>query len=78
MNPNPDFLQQLAQQVPKDATLLFICRSGGRSHEAALAAKAAGYQAYNVLEGFEGERDANDHRNTVGGWRTAGLPWMQS
>ncbi|HUO43466.1 MAG TPA: rhodanese-like domain-containing protein [Burkholderiales bacterium] len=78
MQPNPTFLDQLAQQAPQDAALLFICRSGARSHEAAAAAKQAGYQAYNVLEGFEGDRDGNGHRNTVGGWRAAGLPWTQS
>ena len=35
-------------------------------------------EAYNVLEGFEGDKDAAEHRNTVGGWRKAGLPWVQS
>jgi rhodanese-related sulfurtransferase len=78
MQPNADFLRQLTEQVPKDKTLFFICRSGGRSHEAARAAAAAGYQAYNVLEGFEGDRDENGHRNSIGGWRAAGLPWIQS
>src|SRR5208282_3000498 len=72
MQPNHDFMRQLTERAPKDSVLLFICRSGGRSHEAALAAKAAGYQAYNVLEGFEGDRDENNHRNTIGGWRAAG------
>ena len=39
----------------------------------------AGYRdAYNILEGFEGDRDAGGHRNTVGGWRAGGLPWVQS
>ena len=78
MQPNANFMQQLERSVPKDAVLLFMCRSGGRSHEAALAAVNAGFEAYNVLEGFEGDRDASGHRNTVGGWRAAGLPWMQS
>ena len=78
MKPNPDFVQQLIQKVPQSAKVMFICRSGGRSHDAALAALQAGYQAYNVLEGFEGDRDAGGHRNTVGGWRAAGLPWTQS
>lgn len=77
--PNPDFLQQLEDKVPKEATVLFICRSGGRSHNAATMATQAGYtSAYNVLEGFEGDRDAAGHRNTKGGWRAAGLPWTQS
>ena len=78
MLPNSNFVQQLTQQVPTDARVMFICRSGGRSHEAALAARQAGYKAYNVLEGFEGDRDPSGHRNTVGGWRAARLPWTQS
>jgi rhodanese-related sulfurtransferase len=78
--PNPDFVQQLEQQVDdKDAPVLFICRSGGRSHNAAMLAMQAGFrEAYNVLEGFEGDKDGEGHRNTVGGWRAAGLPWTQS
>ncbi|HYC49104.1 MAG TPA: rhodanese-like domain-containing protein [Burkholderiales bacterium] len=77
--PNPDFVQQLEQKVPKDAPVLFICRSGGRSHNAATMATQAGYvEAFNVLEGFEGDKDASGHRNTKGGWRHAGLPWTQS
>jgi len=78
MLPNPNFIQQLTQQVPTDARVMFICRSGGRSHEAALAARQAGYKAYNVLEGFEGDRDPSGHRNTIGGWRASHLPWTQS
>jgi rhodanese-related sulfurtransferase len=79
MLPNPKFVEQLKQQVPADAVILFLCRSGGRSHETAVAALQAGYrEVYNVLEGFEGDRDAGGHRNTVGGWRARGLPWTQS
>ena len=32
---------------------------------------------YNVLEGFEGDKDADGHRGTIGGWKVAGLPWIQ-
>lgn len=79
MSPNPNFVQQLTQKVPRDAVVMFVCRSGGRSHDAAIAAKQAGYgAAFNVLEGFEGDRDSSGHRNAVGGWRAAGLPWTQS
>ena len=75
---NPDFLRELEAQVDKEVPVMFICRSGVRSHAAAAAAAAAGYsQAFNVLEGFEGDKDAQGHRNTVGGWRVAGLPWFQ-
>jgi rhodanese-related sulfurtransferase len=77
--PNPHFLAQLQQQVDKEALVLFICRSGARSHSAAATAAAAGYtQAYNVLEGFQGDKDARGHRDSIGGWRVAGLPWVQS
>jgi rhodanese-related sulfurtransferase len=75
---NPEFLQQLAAAVMKDQTVMFLCRSGVRSHQAALAATQAGWsRAYNILEGFEGDKDANGHRNTLGGWRFARLPWIQ-
>jgi hypothetical protein len=33
--------------------------------------------AFNVLEGFEGPKDGEGHRGTLGGWRKAGLPWVQ-
>jgi rhodanese-related sulfurtransferase len=75
---NPDFLEQLAGAVEKDEPVMFICRSGARSHHAAVAATQAGWrEAYNVLEGFEGDKDPEGHRNTVGGWKFARLPWVQ-
>ena len=76
--PNPDFVPQIEGAVAKDTPVMFLCRSGGRSHNAAAAAAKAGYaEAYNVLEGFEGDKDLEGHRNTSGGWRIAGLPWVQ-
>jgi rhodanese-related sulfurtransferase len=77
--PNPNFLSQLKRQISKEMLVLFICRSGVRSDLSARSASVAGYTAcYNVLEGFEGDKNANNHRNTIGGWRHAGLPWFQS
>jgi rhodanese-related sulfurtransferase len=77
--PNPDFLAELAAVAPKDQPVMFICRSGARSHAAAEAAMQAGWrEAYNVLEGFEGDTDEHQHRNTKNGWRKAGLPWTQT
>ena len=77
--PNPGFLGELAGAVGKDDPVMFICRSGARSHGAAEAATQAGWrECYNVLEGFEGDKDGEQHRNTVGGWRKSGLPWIQS
>lgn len=77
---NPDFLAQCNAAAPdRDSPILFLCRSGVRSRFAAAAATRAGYQhCYNVLEGFEGDKDTSGHRNSIGGWRVAGLPWVQS
>jgi rhodanese-related sulfurtransferase len=76
---NPQFLEQLQARVAKtEAPVMFLCRSGARSHQAAVVATQAGYpNSYNVLEGFEGDKDGQGHRNSVGGWRVAGLPWIQ-
>jgi rhodanese-related sulfurtransferase len=74
--PNSHFLSQLKQEVDREALVMFICRSGIRSHQAAaLASSAAQRECYNVLEGFEGAVDANGQRGRIGGWRHAGLPW---
>ncbi|MFZ5508892.1 MAG: rhodanese-like domain-containing protein [Pseudomonadota bacterium] len=76
---NSNFVSQLRQQVDPEALVMFICRSGNRSHNAAVAATQAGYpDCYNVLEGFEGDKDATGQRGKIGGWRLAGLPWTQS
>lgn len=76
---NPDFLTQLKHQVDPEALVMFLCRSGGRSHGAAAAAAEAGYSnAYNILEGFEGDPDGHGQRGRKGGWRYHGLPWRQN
>lgn len=76
-SPNPRFLEQLAQAVGKDEVLLFLCRSGVRSRHAAKLATENGYSnCFDILEGFEGDKDAQGHRKTVGGWCKAGLPWI--
>lgn len=79
MEQNAAFIDQVRTAgVPEDAEVFLICRSGARSAAAAAALTAAGFAScYNVAEGFEGDRDANGHRNSVGGWRHAGLPWFQ-
>jgi rhodanese-related sulfurtransferase len=77
--PNPQFLDLLRHSVDHESLLMFICRSGARSSAAAKAATEAGFvDCYNVLEGFEGDKDAGGRRNLVGGWRYHGLPWTQS
>ncbi len=76
---NTDFAQQLANQVDKNKTIIFMCRTGGRSHNAAAVAASLGYaQAYNMLEGFEGEANALQQRTTLNGWKHADLPWTHA
>ncbi len=71
---NPQFLSDLQAAVPVSKPLVVLCRSGARSIAAAEAATAAGYTAYNVLEGFEGVPDRYGDR-VVNGWKNSDLPW---
>ena len=80
---NASFVDQLETELAalsagRDASIFFICRSGSRSLRAAQAMAAAGYRkCFNVADGFEGPQDAERHRGSVGGWKAAGLPWVQ-
>ncbi len=79
MQRNERFLVQLEQSISKQVPVFFICRSGGRSGAAAAAATQAGYaECYNVLEGFEGDKDEAGHRGLKNGWQAKKLPWSQS
>lgn len=74
---NPDFVDQLEALASHDDVLLMLCRSGVRSRYAAELATTRGFRhCYDILEGFEGDRDGEGHRKTVGGWCKAGLPWV--
>jgi rhodanese-related sulfurtransferase len=75
---NPNFLAELKRQVDPEALVMFLCRSGVRSVAAAQRAAELGLEnCYNVLEGFEGDLDERLQRGNIGGWRKAGLPWIQ-
>ena len=76
MNPGFDAGLQAALAGGKKA--VFLCRSGVRSIAAAKRATELGLQAYNILEGFEGDPDGEAHRGRKGGWRFHGLPWRQA
>jgi rhodanese-related sulfurtransferase len=77
---NPQFLEQLEAAVPdKSVPLYFLCKTGGRSTDAAIAATAAGYVAcYNVASGFEGDSNQFHQRGSKNGWKAAQLPWQQA
>ncbi|MBC3908746.1 rhodanese-like domain-containing protein [Undibacterium umbellatum] len=76
--PNPDFLAQLQASVPdKTNVILFLCRSGVRSRHGAKLATENGYaNCFDILQGFEGDKDEQGHRKTTGGWCHQGLPWL--
>ena len=77
MQVDPDFGEKLKSAVPAGKKAVLLCRSGVRSIAAAKRATEVGVEAYNILEGFEGDVDEQGHRNTKGGWRKRGLPWRQ-
>lgn len=74
---NPAFEAGLKTAVPAGKAALMMCRSGVRSIAAARRATELGMDAYNVLEGFEGDPNDQAHRGRKGGWRFRGLPWRQ-
>lgn len=63
---NTGFIDEIEQLNGRE--ILFLCRSGRRSIEAAEHATAAGHTAYSVLGGFE----------SPGGWQGRGLAWKQA
>jgi rhodanese-related sulfurtransferase len=74
---NPAFLDELDKIANKDQVILFMCRSGVRSRYAAKAATERGYtNCFDLLQGFEGNKDAEGHRKTIEGWCFAQLPWI--
>ncbi len=94
MEINPNFIAMIEAQLSstqasptetsakapsKNRPIYFLCRSGVRSKSAASAMVAAGYSnCFNILEGFEGDKDGAGHRGLSGGWKAEGLPWQQN
>jgi rhodanese-related sulfurtransferase len=75
---NPDFDVGVQALGAAGKKLVLLCRSGVRSIAAARRATELGLEAYNILEGFEGDPDAHAQRGLTGGWRYHGLPWQQN
>ena len=75
---NPAFDASIQAIGAEGKKIVLLCRSGVRSVAAAQRATQLGLEAYNILEGFEGDPDANAHRGMLGGWRKRGLPWRQN
>ncbi|MEJ8811701.1 rhodanese-like domain-containing protein [Variovorax ureilyticus] len=75
---NSGFDEGVRVSVPAGKKALMLCRSGVRSIAAARRATELGIEAYNILEGFEGDPDEQGQRGRKGGWRLRGLPWKQN
>ena len=76
---NSHFVSEVEKhQLDKTAPVVLLCRSGQRSLEAAMALQAAGFtHLVNIVDGFEGPLDQQQHRGQIAGWRHDGLPWRQ-
>jgi len=83
---NPDFVKEVRQlmlggvcdQGGATPPIILICRSGKRSVDAGNVLLDAGFHnVCHIDEGFEGDRDSEHHRSSVGGWRFRGFPWQQ-
>ena len=67
---NKNFVKEFEDlNIEKTKKILFICRSGVRSLHTAKIANDLGYEAINILGGFEGSAVIND-----AGWKVNGLP----
>jgi len=75
---NAAFDDGIKAAVPAGKKAVLLCRSGVRSVAAARRATELGVEAWNILEGFEGDADAEAHRGRKAGWRFRGLPWRQN
>lgn len=86
MSRNASFAAEVEEALVQDepGPLLFLCRSGARSLQAAhavaahYAEKGVPVSCINVAEGFEGDLDARGHRGSHNGWKARGLAWRQS
>ena len=78
-NTNSHFVAQVKKVASLNRPVILFCRSGKRSMGAGLALEKNGVEnIYNMLNGFEGELNSQHHRNALNGWRSDGLPWVQT
>jgi rhodanese-related sulfurtransferase len=74
MDPNPDFLDVVQANFPKDSKLILGCRSGGRSLKAAHQLLSAGYtDVVDQRAGYLGSKGHGEHPPEEG-WEPKQLP----
>jgi rhodanese-related sulfurtransferase len=76
-----DFVSRVREVASPEDLLLVMCRSGGRSAIAVNLLAQAGFKnAYNVLDGMEGDLvedpdSAFQGQRLRNGWKNSGCPW---
>jgi len=72
---NKNFVAEVEAKFRKTDRVFVMCRSGGRSAKCINKLALAGFtNVYNIIDGFEGDKDTKGHR-TVNGWKNSGTPW---
>lgn len=80
---NPDFVAEVRKLAGPKETLLLLCRSGGRSAMAVNQLAAVGFtNAYNVTDGFEGDKVDDPEsvfhgKRMRNGWKNS-APWTDA
>lgn len=78
MQPLPDFAARVQTVAKPGDTLMVMCRSGGRSAIACnMLAKAGFTNAYNIVDGMEGDGNGDSDSKPQGGWKNSGCPWTK-
>ena len=77
MKINSLFENQITESnIKKNDKLFLICRSGNRSFQAAKFLSSFGYNnCFNIIDGFEGDKNNINQRSTINGWKYNNLPW---
>ena len=80
---NPDFVAHVLEVATPTDVVLVACRSGGRSAMAVNALATAGFKnAYNIVDGVEGDlvkdpESVFDGKRMKNGWKNS-APWVYS
>ncbi len=73
-----NLFKQGKEEAKERVKLVFICRSGVRSENAAKFCLSLGIKnCYNIVGGFEGELNEEGHRSKINGWKFENMPWKQ-
>ncbi|MEM7472414.1 MAG: rhodanese-like domain-containing protein [Pseudomonadota bacterium] len=86
MSANDRFVEDVEQALDGSvpSAVLFLCRSGVRSLGAAEAMRKAfmsrgkAVPCISIAEGFEGDKNEQERRGGLNGWKARGLCWKQS